>query len=80
MVISAQVQKQFDNLVMEDFVKIADQIAPSLETGGEERVLVNMCSAPDMIIRNPICLPREYKHVWVEYENETKVFVMFGLD
>jgi hypothetical protein len=80
MVINSKVQKQFDNLVMDDFVEIANQIAPTLDTGTEARVLVNICSAPNTIFRNPVCLPPEYKHAWVEYENGTKIFVMFGLD
>ena len=74
---------QFNNLTQDDFNIIANSIAESVMSGKcKDTVLVN-CSTPDCMMLDPVCLPREYKHMTFEVclEGEPKEFrVLIGND
>lgn len=75
-----EIQTKFNTLTKEDFIEIAQSAADSVEDGKvKEKVLVNL-SSPDVMIFDPVCLPREYKHLEVEYKDGTEILIMIGLD
>jgi len=75
-----EIQTKFNTLTKEDFIKIAESAADSVEEGTvKEKVLVNL-STPDVMMFDPVCLPREYKHLAVEYKDGTEILIMIGLD
>ena len=77
--VSAQMQKTFDELTKEDFYKIAESASKDVLAGKCERgILVNL-SSPDYMMYNPVCIP-EIKHLVVEFEGGASVKVMIGLD
>lgn len=74
------IQSKFNTLTKEDFYKIAESAAESVKDKKvKEKILVNL-STPDMMMFDPVCLPREYKHLAVEYEDGTDILIMIGLD
>ena len=77
--VSAEMQKKFDNLVEKDFMDIAQSAAEAvIQERVNKSVLVNL-SSPDTMIFDPIIIP-EYKHITVEYENGKNILIMIGLD
>ena len=66
----------FDKLEDADFMRIARSWA----TNGKpaEKILVNL-SSPDVIMVDPVCLPREYKSMEFEIGDDT-VLVCIGND
>ena len=74
-------QLNFDKLVQDDFIQIAENAAEHIITGRcKGRVLV-CCSQPDVMCFDPVSIP-EYKHMNFEFggENDTtyKILVMIG--
>jgi hypothetical protein len=74
-------QLNFDTLVQDDFIQIAENAAEHIINGRcKGRVLVN-CSQPDVMCFDPVSIP-EYKHMNFEIggENDTtyKILVMIG--
>ena len=69
----------FATLTKNDFNIIANSAAESVANGKcKEIVLVN-CSTPDIMILDPVCLPREYKHLTFELmvNDESKEFKIY---
>ena len=73
-------QLKFDELVEDDFVRIARSVAGSVISGKcKGKALVN-CSYPEMICLDPICVP-EYKHMTFTIgKDEKELMVMIGKD
>lgn len=77
--ISTEIQKKFDTLVEDDFMKIAQSAAEAvIQERVKKSVLVNL-SSPDTMIFDAIVIP-EYKHITVEYSNGKEILIMIGLD
>ena len=66
----------FDKLEDADFVRIARSWAANGKPA--EKILVNL-SSPDVIMVDPVCLPREYKFMEFEIGDDT-VLVCIGND
>ena len=76
---SSELQKKFDNLYEDDFLKIAESAVESVMDGKvSQNILVNL-SSPDIMIFDPILI-KEHKHMVVEYPNGKKITIMIGLD
>ncbi len=75
-----EIQSKFNTLTKEDFYEIAKSAGESVKNKKvQEKILVNL-STPDVMIFDPVCLPREYKHLEVEYSDGTEILIMIGLD
>ena len=76
---TTELQKRFDELVEDDFLRIAESAVESVASGQvKEKILVNL-STPDIMMFDPVCFP-EYKHLMVEYENGKEILICIGKD
>ena len=74
----AEIQQKFHSLKEDDFIKIAQSAAESVENGKvKHEVLVNL-SSPDCMIFDPVVKP-EHKHLLFEICGKD-ILICIGLD